>query len=129
MTARFDRSRWLAPTVPVVIGGAVLAAEATDGDLVEGLVWFAVLAAAGALLAFGGAFESVRLARGDGEDEREAMLGERAMAAAGLVLIIALTAVIVFQVARGDDPSPYTYLAAIGGASYAAALVVLHRRS
>jgi hypothetical protein len=129
MTARSDRSRWLAPVVPVLLGAAILAAEATSGDLAEGLVWFAVLAGVGALLAFGGRFESVRLARGDGEDERERSIDQRAMAATGTVLMIALTAVIVFQVARGEDPSPYTQIAALGGASYIVALLVLRRRS
>jgi ABC-type transport system involved in cytochrome c biogenesis permease component len=129
MTARSDKSTWLAPVVPVLLGAAVLAAEATSGDLAEGLVWFALLAGVGALLAFGGRFESVRLARGDGEDERERSINQRAMAAVGVVLMVALTAVIVFQVARGDDPSPYTQITALGGASYVAALLVLHRRS
>jgi hypothetical protein len=129
MTARSDKSTWLAPVVPVLLGAAVLAAEATSGDLAEGLVWFGLLAGVGALLAFGGRFESVRLARGDGEDEREASINQRAMAAVGTVLMIALTAVIVFQVARGEDPSPYTQITALGGASYVASLLVLHRRS
>jgi ABC-type transport system involved in cytochrome c biogenesis permease component len=129
MTARSDKSTWLAAVVPVLLGAAILAAEATSGDLAEGLVWFALLAGVGALLAFGGRFESVRLARGEGEDERERSINQRAMAAVGTVLMIALTAVIVFQVARGDDPSPYTQIAALGGTSYVAALLVLHRRS
>jgi drug/metabolite transporter (DMT)-like permease len=129
VTARPNKSAWLAAAVPAVIGAAILAAEAANGDLSEGLVWFAVLAAAGALLAFGGRFESVRLARGDGEDEREAMINERAMAATGLLLMVALTAVIVYQLARGDDTRPYIYLTAIGGATYVAALLLLHRRS
>jgi ABC-type transport system involved in cytochrome c biogenesis permease component len=129
MTARSSNSTWLAVLVPALLGAAILAAELTAGDVAEGLVWFALLAGVGALLAFGGRFESVRLARGDGEDEREAMINQRAMAAVGIVLMIALTVVIVFQIARGDDPSPYTQIAALGGVSYVAALLVLHRRS
>jgi hypothetical protein len=124
-----NRSQWLLPLVTVGLGGVILAAEATDGDLVSGLVWFAVLAASGALLALGGRFESVRLARGDGEDERDAMINLRALATAGLVLTVVLTGGIVFELARGDDPSPYAQVMAVGGASYAIALLALRRIS
>jgi hypothetical protein len=129
MTTRSNIASWLLPFVTVLFGSAVLAAEATNGDFVEGLVWFAVLAAGAGLLALGGRFEAVRLARGDGEDEREALINQRALAAAGLVIIIALTAVIIFQIARGEDATPYTYITALGGASYLAALITLRRRS
>jgi drug/metabolite transporter (DMT)-like permease len=122
------RTRWLVPAVTVGLGGVILAAEATDGDLTSGLVWFAVLAALGALHAFGGRFAAVRQARGE-EDEREAMINTRAMALAGTVLVIVLTGCIVFELARGESPSPYTQLMAVGGATYAAALLVLRWRS
>ena len=123
------RTRWLVPAVTVGLGGVILAAEATDGDLTSGLIWFAVLAALGALHAFGGRFEAVRQARGEEEDEREAMINTRAMALAGTVLVIVLTGCIVFELARGESPSPYTQLMAVGGTTYAVALLVLRWRS
>ena len=126
----FDRPpRWLMPLVPVALGAVILVAEAADDDLASGLGWFAVLAAVGALLAFGGRFQAVRDARGDGEDEREAMIGSRAMAAAGTAMILALTGAIVFELARGDSPSPYVWVLAVGGATYAVALLALRRYS
>jgi hypothetical protein len=121
--------RWLMPLVPVGLGGVILAAEATDGDVAEGLVWFAVLAAVGALLAFGGRLQVVRDARGDTEDERDAMIGLRAMAAAGQVMILVLTGAIVFELARGESPSPYTWVLAVGGAVFGVALLGLRRYS
>jgi hypothetical protein len=51
------------------------------------------------------------------------------MAGAGTVLVLLLTGCIVFELVRGDDPSPYTHLMAVGGASYAIGLLVLRRRS
>jgi hypothetical protein len=123
------RSWWLMALIPVGLGAVVLAAEATDGELASGLVWFAVMAGFGALLALGGRFDAIRQARGDTEDERDAMINLRAMAAAGQVMIVALTGCIVFALARGDDPSPYTQLMAVGGACYGVALLVLRRRS
>jgi drug/metabolite transporter (DMT)-like permease len=122
-------SRWLIPLIPVALGGVILVAEATDGEVAGGLAWFAVLAAVGALLAFGGRFQAVRDARGDDEDERDAMIASRAMAAAGLAMILVLTGAIVFELARGEDPSPYTYVIAVGGAVYAVALLALRRYS
>lgn len=123
------RSWWLMALVPVGLGAIILAAEAASGELSSGLVWFAVLAAFGALLAFGGRFDTVRQARGGTEDEREALINTRAMAAAGQLLVLVLTGCIVYTLARGDDPQPYTQLMAVGGAGYAVALLVLRRRS
>jgi hypothetical protein len=117
------------PLVPVGLGAVILAAEATDGDIASGLVWFAVMAAVGGFLAFGGRFETIRQARGDGEDERDAFINTRAMAAAGTVWVLVLTGCIVFELARGNDPSPYTQLMAAGGATYGVTLLVLRRRS
>jgi hypothetical protein len=124
MTTR-NRSRWLLPAITVGLGAVILAAEATDGDLASGLIWFAVLAVLGALQAFGRPLQ----AEWNAEDERDATINLRAMAAAGLVLILVLTGCIVFELARGDDPSPYTQVIAVGGASYAIALLVLRRVS
>jgi hypothetical protein len=123
------RSRWAVPAVTVGLGGVILVAEVMNENLASGLAWFAVLAALGALYAFGGRFEAVRQARGEEEDEREWLINTRAMALAGTVLVVLLTGCIVFELARGGDPSPYTQLMAVGGASYAVALLVLRRRS
>jgi hypothetical protein len=123
------RSRWFAALVPVGLGGVILAAEATAGKLGSGLVWFGVLALAGVLLVFGGRFDSVREALGETEDERDALINTRAMAAAGAIMVVVLTGCIVFELARGDNPSPYTQIVAVGGATYAVSLLVLRRLS
>jgi drug/metabolite transporter (DMT)-like permease len=122
-------TRWLIPAVPVALGGVVLVAETMNGNLTSGLVWFGVIAAVGALLVFGGRFETIRQARGDAEDERDFAIATRAMALAGTVFVIVLTGAIVFELVRGHNPSPYTQLMAIGGTTYAIALLVLRRRS
>jgi len=114
--------------VTVGLGAVILVAEVMNENLASGLVWFAVMATLGALYAYGGRFEAVRQARGEEEDEREWLINTRAMALAGTVLVVLLTGAIVFELARGDDPSPYTQLMAVGGASYAIALLVLRRR-
>ena len=123
------RSPWLAPVISLGLGGVVLAAAATNGDLTSGLVWFAVLAVLGALQAFGLRCDALRSAQWGAEDERDKLINTRAMAGAGTVLVLLLTGCIVFELVRGDNPSPYTHLMAVGGASYAISLLVLRRRS
>jgi hypothetical protein len=59
----------------------------------------------------------------------DALINSRAMAALGTVMVLLLTGAIVFQLVRGKDPSPYTELMAVGGASYVVALLVLRRIS
>ena len=122
-------SGWLIPLVTAALGGVILVAEAIDGQLASGLGWFALLTAVAALLAFGGRFQTVRDTRGDTEDERDATIASRAMAAAGLAMILVLTGAIVFELARGEDPRPYTYVIAVGGTVYAIALLALRRYS
>jgi hypothetical protein len=129
MTRSHNPTQWLIPLIPVGLGGVILTAEAIDGDIASGLIWFAVLSAVGALGILGGRFETVREARGDTEDERDRAINTRALAVAGLVWVLVLTGAIVFQLARGEDTSPYTQLMAVGGASYAVALLVLRRIS
>lgn len=123
------RSPRLAPAISLGLGGVVLAAAATNGALTSGLVWFAVLAVLGALQAFGLRSDALRTAQWGTEDERDALINMRAMAGAGMVLVLLLTGCIVFELVRGDNPSPYTQLMAVGGASYAISLLVLRRRS
>jgi hypothetical protein len=115
---RHRRTRWRRPE-----------RRATDGDLTSGLVWFAVLAVLGALQAFGRRSDALRSAQWGTEDERDALINTRAMAGAGTVLVLVLTGCIVFELVRGDNPSPYTHLTAVGGAAYAISLLVLRRRS
>jgi hypothetical protein len=124
------RSRWILPAVTVGLGGVILGAQAADHELESGLAWFAVFAVVPALQAFGGRSKAIRRHTQLGEeDERDALISTRAMASTGTVFVLLLTACIVFELVRGDDPSPYTYLMAAGGASYAVALLVLRRRS
>ena len=119
--------RWLVPLIPAALGGVILVAAATTGHVLSGLMWFAVLAAVGALSAIAGRFEAARRGRGHAEDEREAIINTRAMSIAGTVLVIALTGCTAFTLARGQSTSPYTPLLAVGGISYVVARVALRK--
>lgn len=122
-------AQWPVALSSIGLGAVVLAAQATDDQLVSGVIWFAVLAAVGALLGLGGRFSIVRQTRGGTEDEREATINSRAMAAAGTVLIMVLTGCLVYALAREQDLTPYVQLTAVGGATYAIALLILRWRS
>jgi hypothetical protein len=122
-------SRWLVPLVTVGLGGVIFVAELQDDDLASGLIWLVILGAVGALTAFGGRFEPVRQARGADEDERDLLHNRSAMAVAGTVLVIVLTGAVVYQLVRGEDVAPYAWPLAIGGASYAIALLALRWRA
>jgi hypothetical protein len=87
------------------------------------------MAAFGLLLLFGGRSETVRGMRGDGRDERWAMIDLRATALAGLVVIPAVIVAFVVDVARGGDGMPYAWLGALGGVAYLAGFLVGRWRS
>jgi hypothetical protein len=120
-------SRWLVPLVPAALGGVILVAAATTGHVLSGLMWFAVLAALGALAAIATQFEAGRRGRGRAEDEREAIINTRAMSIVGTLLVIAITGGAAFTLARGQSTTPYTPLLAVGGISYVIAFVALRK--
>lgn len=123
------QSWWLMPLIYLGLGVVILIAQAIDGNTRSGVGWFLVMAAVAALYAFGGRFSFIRQARGDFDDERDASIQQRAMAMTGLVFVLVLTGCIVFELARGHNPSPYSMLMAVGGATYAISLLILRNRS
>jgi len=123
------KSWWLLPLIYVALGVVILVAQAISGDTQSGVLWFTVMTGVAALYALGGRYEVIRQARGDFEDERDASINRKAMAATGTTLVIVLTACIVFELARGNNPTPYSMLMAIGGVTYIAALLIQRYRS
>ncbi len=121
-------SRWLVPLVPAAVGGVILLAAATAGHVLSGLMWFAGLAAVGALSAIAGRFEAARRGRCHVDDERDAIINARAMSIAGTALVIAITGCTAFTLARGQSTTPYTPLLAVGGISYVVASLALRMK-
>ena len=87
-----------------------------------------IMAAAGAVFLFGGRSETIRGLRGDGRDERFQRIDIHATAFAGTVVIAAIIVAFVVELARGHDGAPYTWLGALGGVAYLAAVVVMRLR-
>lgn len=126
---RVYRSRWFLPAFALVLGGGMLAAMWVGGSLREGLYSFALMAGLAFLFLLGGRSETIRGLRGDGRDERFAMIDTRATAFAGSVVIGTLIVAWLVEVARGYSGQPYAWLGAIAGLAYLVGIAILRWRS
>jgi hypothetical protein len=122
------RSKWFLPLFAVALGLLVFVAQWIGGDPRSGLVSFAILAGAGAILLLGGRSETIRGLRGDGGDERFRKMDIHATALAGLAVIFAIIIAFLVELARGHNGNPYGWLAAIGGITYIAAIILFRIR-
>jgi hypothetical protein len=125
---RVARSKWFLPLFAVALGAVTLAAEWIGGDLHGGLISFAIVAGFGLLVLLGGRSETIRGLRGDGRDERFRQIDIHATALAGLAVIVAIIVAFLFELARGHNGNPYSWLGAIGGLTYLAAIVIFRIR-
>jgi hypothetical protein len=130
MQMRLSKSKWLVPAFSVAMGMLFLGVQWASGDLGGGLVSLAIMVGlAAVLVAFSGRSALVEVMRNPQADERSAMLDLRATAFSGLVLILVVIGAVVYELARGQNPSPYAQLGAIAGIAYLVALIGLQRRS
>jgi len=125
---RITRTKWFLPLFAVALGLVVFIAQWIGGDPRGGLVSFAIVAGFGLLVLLGGRSETIRGLRGDGRDERFRTIDIHATAIAGLAVIGAIIIASLVELARGDDPGPYGWLAAVGGIAYLAAVIVFRIR-
>jgi hypothetical protein len=126
---RVTRSRWFVPLVSVALGLIVCGAQWIGGSSASGLESLAIMTAFAAVIVFGGRSETIRGLRGDGRDERFAKIDIHATALAGLAVIIAVIIGCVVELAQGRSGSPYSWLGAIAGITYLAAVVLMRIRS
>ena len=122
-------NKWVQPALALVLGVVMWVAFWAGGDAAAGLMCFGVMAAFAAVLLFGGRSETVRGMRGDGRDERWAMIDLRATALAGLVLITAVIVAFIVEIAQGGDGMPYAWLGGLAGIAYLAGIVIGRWRS
>jgi len=125
---RITRTKWFLPLFAVALGFVVFIAQWIGGDPRGGLVSFAIVAGFGLLVLLGGRSETIRGLRGDGRDERFRTIDIHATAIAGLAVIGAIIIASLVELARGHDPGPYGWLAAVGGIAYLAAVIVFRIR-
>jgi len=125
---RITKTKWFLPLFAVALGVVVFIAQWIGGDPGSGLVSFAIVAGFGLLVLLGGRSETIRGLRGDGRDERFRQIDIHATAIAGLAVISAVIIASLVEFARGHGPGPYGWLAAIGGLTYLAAIIVFRIR-
>src|SRR6516225_2818787 len=125
---RVTSSKWFVPLFAVALGMVVFAAQWIGGDPGSGLESLGIMTAFGGLILFGGRSETIRGLRGDGRDERFRKIDIHATALAGLAVIIAVIIASLVELARGHSPGAYGWLAALGGVTYLAAIIVFRIR-
>jgi len=122
-------SKWFLPLFSIGIGVVILAAAWLGGQLVVGLIALIVLTGFGLFVLLAGRSETIRGLRGDGRDERFALIDLTATAFSGLVLIATLVVAWLVQIAQGHSGNPYGWLMAIAGLAYLLAVVFMRWRS
>ena len=125
---QITKSKWFLPLFAVALGLIVFIAQWIGGNPESGLVSFAILAGTGVLVLLGGRSETIRGLRGDGRDERFRMIDIHATALAGLAVITAIIVAFLVELARGHNGNPYSWLGAIGGVTYIAAIIIFRIR-
>ncbi len=123
------RSRWYLPLFSVALGAVMLAALWIGGHLGDGLGALGLMTALGLVFLLGGRSETIRGLRGDGRDERFAMIDLKATAFTGLMIVVAVIVAFLVDIAQGRSGAPYDWLGAIGGVSYLFAVLTLRWRS
>ena len=122
------RSKWTIPVFSLAMGVVLLGANIFGHQLALGLWCLSIMVLFAGAVLLSGRSETIRGLRGDGRDERFAMLDLKAAAMAGLALIIAVIVAFIVEVARGHSGEPYDWLGAIGGLAYLAAVIVFRVR-
>ena len=125
---RASWQRWGTPLLAVVMGLAYLVTGWIGDDLHFGLVGLLIMVGLAAALLLGGRFSETVAGLLDRRDERINSIDNQATGFAGMAVILAVLVGFVVEIARGQDGSPYSALAAIGGVSYVVALVALRFR-
>jgi hypothetical protein len=120
--------KWFMPVFSLGLGVACLAAFWLGGNRNQGLVSLAIMGGMAAVFTFGGRSETIRGLRGDGRDEYWQGLDSGATLLAGLVLMVAVIGMSMWEWAHGRNGSPYVQLCALAGVAYIAALVALRLR-
>jgi hypothetical protein len=114
--------RWAVPGLAVAIGIGYLVAGVAGGRPGFGVGGLLIMVVAGAGFALATRVSETAAGLADRTDERINSIDRDASLFAGMVLLVAVLAMFMIEVARGDDGSPYYQLGALAGVSYIAAL-------
>jgi hypothetical protein len=122
------RSKWFMPAFCLALGVVVLAAGWLGGQLGVGLFGLVVMAAFGLVVLLLTRHNETIRGLTTGRDERFAQIDLKAIAVAGLVLILTVIVAWLVEIARGHSGQPYDWLGAIGGLAYVGAIALFRWR-
>jgi hypothetical protein len=108
--------------------GSTFLAFSIGGDPQAGLLWGSLSILFALVLAVGGRSDTIRLLRGEEDDERALALELRATMLTAVVLIVALATLFLVTAARGENPIVYGLLLLLAEVTHLGALAVLNRR-
>ncbi len=121
-------NRWV-PALVAALAIPTFVAFWIGGDPRAGLIWGSLSVLFALVLAVGGRSDTIRLLRGEDDDERSLALETRATMLTAVVLIVALAVLFLVTAARGNDPLVYGLLLLLAEVTHLAALATLNRRS
>ena len=124
-----NRTYWVTPAVGVAVGLIYLIGFSVGGKPGYGLVALGVMVVFSAAIAIAGRRSETERGLLDHRDERLAGIDVRATAVTAVVMILAVLAGFVVEVARGHDGSPYALIGAVGGVAYLGAVGYFRVRS
>lgn len=120
--------RWVTPAVSVAMGVLYLVAGALGDNLGFGVFGLVLMTSAALAFVLVGRRSETVAGLMDRRDERINHLDQQATMFAGVVVLAAVLAMFLFEVARGEDGSPYYQLGALGGVAYVVSLGYLRFR-
>jgi hypothetical protein len=121
-------TRWAVPGVAVLAGLAYLVAGIVGDDVSFGVVGLALMLGVGAVFVVASRWSETAAGVRDRTDERINQIDRSASLTAGMTVLLAVVAMFVVEIAKGQDGSPYHQLGALGGVTYLVALVWLRFR-
>ncbi|MDF0529865.1 hypothetical protein P0W64_09760 [Tsukamurella sp. 8F] len=128
-TIRVRYAKWSVPAVGVVAGLAYLGIMLARGEPALGFAMLAIMLTYVAVVVLLRRRSETGALLGGGEaDERQREIGVRAIAFTGQVLMLAILGGFFFTLATGSSAAAiWAGLAAVGGATFVAACIVLPR--
>jgi len=120
---------WLVPLLVGVVAIPTFVAFWIGGRPGLGIVWGSVSVLFALVLAVGGRSDTIRLLRGDDDDERALALEYQAMTVTTVVITIALVGLFLAAGMRGESGVVYAVLLLVLETTHLVSLAVLNRRS
>lgn len=127
-TSGSSHPSWLVPVLVAGVAVPTFVAFWVGGRPELGAAWAAASVVFALALLVGGRSDTIRMLRGDEDDERTLALESQAMTVTALVLVVALAGLFLAAGIRGESGVVYGVLLIVAELTHIAALAALNRR-